>query len=134
MLLLFILLSRSWVKLSILLSRLFFLHYLHSFLYPRPINFLFYLFPLYSFYPLPIGRREREFNLHEKNSSQYLCNKYLYHVFNFNKTKTYFESQTHLPFLRLTWHKKACLRRDFDLQFPNESISFVTMKHWQKFV
>lgn len=32
--------------------------------------------------------------------------------------KKHFESQAHPSFLRPTWHKKACLRRDFDLATP----------------
>lgn len=100
-------------------------------LYPRPINFPFYLSSFYSFilyrHSITESKEGRENSTCMKKKNRIFVTN-IYRFFNLNETKTYFESQARLLFLRHTRHKKACLRRDFDLQFPNESVSFVTMK------
>lgn len=114
MLLLFILLFMSQAFYSPLIySFLTFSLIFSSFLFQFPI-LLICLLP--SFRHRTGRGRERDFNLRGKNVVKTIrCNAFtidIRHVLGFTETKKYIESQTHLSFLILIWHKKSLSRKE----------------------
>lgn len=127
MLLLFILLSRSWVKLSILLSCLLFPHYFLSFLYILVLlifhfTYLHFIHLSFTVTPSPNRKKGERIQLIWKKHRIFVTN--IYHFFNLNETKTYFESQARLLFLRHTWHKKSLSPKRFWSPIPKRKHIF----------